>query len=100
MLCPVPGCGGYNPSCSCCGNSQRSRQSLDLYPPIINDRTLSPVHHSQKHGVHADIGFGGPEKIHVPFVGQTTLDTLRIGGRPSYENDKRLADLGGTFKPF
>lgn len=66
-------------------------------PPMIGGQPMSPVHWSPANGVHADIGFGR-DKIHVPFSGQTTLDTFRIGGRPSYENDRRLADLGGTFR--
>lgn len=73
-------------------------------PPNIGGMPLSPVHFSEGAGVHADIGFGA-DKIHVPFSGQTTLPTFGIGGRPSYENDQLLADLGGTlhnrdiFKP-
>jgi hypothetical protein len=65
--------------------------------PMIGGRVMSPVHWSQDHGVHADIGLGR-DKVHVPFSGQTTLDTFRIGGRPSYGNDRRLANLGGTFR--
>lgn len=65
--------------------------------PMIGGRPLSPVHWSQGNGVHADIGHG-PSKVHVPFSGQTTLDTFRIGGKPSYGNDQRLADLGGTLR--
>lgn len=64
--------------------------------PFIGGQPLSPVHWSPDNGVHADIGFG-PDKIHVPFVGQTTLPTFRIGGRPSYENDANLGNLGGSY---
>ncbi len=66
--------------------------------PLINNKPLSPVHFSSKHGVHADIGHG-PSKIHLPFSGQTTLPTYGIGGRPSYQNDRMLRDLGGSLKP-
>ena len=66
--------------------------------PLINNKPLSPVHYSRQNGVHADIGHGA-NKIHVPFSGQTTLDTFRIGGRPSYQNDAKLASMGGTYKP-
>lgn|GEM_PF-3703401 len=65
-------------------------------PPIINDKPLSPVHFSLNNGVHADLGFGH-DKIHVPFVGQTTLPTYGIGGVPGHNNDNNLAKLGGTF---
>jgi hypothetical protein len=65
-------------------------------PPMIGGRPLSPVHWSPGNGVHADIGFGR-DKVHVPFSGQTTLSTFRVGGRPSYENDRQLAGLGGTL---
>ena len=57
----------------------------------------SPVHYSKENGVHADFG-APPEKVHIPFVGQTTLQTFRIGGRPSLENDRILLDLGGALK--
>ena len=73
-------------------------------PPMIGGQPLSPVHYSKSAGVHADIGHG-PNKIHVPFSGQTTLDTFRIGGTPSYQNDQNLFGMGGTlhnkdiFKP-
>lgn len=57
----------------------------------------TPVHHSQDNGVHADVGTA-PAKMHVPFVGQTTLQTFRIGGRPCTENDRLLHDMGGRLK--
>lgn len=66
--------------------------------PMIGNKPLSPVHFSRQNGVHADIGTG-PGKVHVPFCGQTTLPTFRIGGSPSYQNDAALANLGGTLKP-
>ncbi len=62
--------------------------------PMINGRPVSPVHYSRYSGVHTDIGLG-PGRTHIPFYGQTTLQTFRIGGKPSYANDKNLADLGG-----
>lgn len=65
-------------------------------PPMIGGQPLSPVHYSPTAGVHADIG-NGPDKYHVPYSGQTTLPTFRIGGTPSYENDRKLSDLGGTL---
>jgi hypothetical protein len=64
--------------------------------PLIGNQPISPVHHSPMHGVHSDIGFGR-DKQHVPFSGQTTLQTYRIGGEPSYENDQQLGNLGGTL---
>ncbi len=70
-----------------------------MKPPIINGQPFSPVHFSQKNGVHADLGHRGPDKIHVPFSGQTTLPTYRVGGVPGPQNDRMLRDLGGTFKP-
>lgn len=78
---------------------------FDNGPPLIGELPLSPVHWSPTAGVHADIGFGA-DKIHVPFDGQTTLPTFRIGGQPSPENDLQLGRLGGTlinrdlFKPW
>lgn len=65
-------------------------------PASINGQPLSPVHHSNSHGVHADIGHGAG-KLHVPFSGQTTLPTYKIGGTPGTENDSNLGNLGGTF---
>ena len=65
-------------------------------PPMIGGQPLSPVHYSRSAGVHADIGFGA-NKVHVPYSGQTTLQTFGIGGSPSYENDRNLARLGGTL---
>tara|TARA_Y100000031_G_C7970456_1_gene270114 strand:- start:168 stop:389 length:222 start_codon:yes stop_codon:yes gene_type:complete len=64
---------------------------------MIGGRPLSPVHHSPAHGVHSDIGTRGPDKMHVPFQGQTTLPTFGIGGRPSYQNDARLGGMGGSL---
>lgn len=63
-------------------------------PPLINGQPLSPVHYSPKHGVHADIGTGAG-KIHVPFVGQTTIQTFT--SEKGQINDANLARLGGTF---
>ena len=65
-------------------------------PPMIGQKPLSPVHHSPSAGVHADIGLG-QNKIHVPFSGQTTLQTFKIGGKSNYQNNQRLANLGGTL---
>lgn len=73
-------------------------------PPMIGGQPLSPVHYSRGAGIHADIGFG-PNKIHVPFSGQTTLPTFGIGGKPSYQNDQDMFNMGGSllnrdvFKP-
>jgi uncharacterized protein (DUF427 family) len=66
--------------------------------PVINNKPLSPVHYSEKNGVHADHGHGS-NKTHIPYEGQTTLATFRVAGKPSYENDAQLAKLGGTLKP-
>lgn len=66
-------------------------------PHLINGQPLSPVHYSERHGIHADIGIG-PGKAHVPFVGQTTLPTFKIGGSPGHNNDANLALLGGSFR--
>ncbi len=65
--------------------------------PLINNKPLSPVHNSFQNGVHADLGHRS-NKIHIPFSGQTTLPTFRIGGEPSYQNDRLLAKHGGTLK--
>ncbi len=65
--------------------------------PVLRGSDLSPVHHSPDNGVHADIGHGADKK-HVRFEGQTTLPVFRIGGRPSYANDARLAKMGGSFR--
>lgn len=80
--------------------SKITRKGGDIFmkPPLINDKPLSPVHFSATNGVHADLGLGR-EKVHLPFEGQTTLPTFRIGGSPSPLNDSHLADLGGTLKP-
>ena len=56
---------------------------------------VSPVHHSESNGVHVDVHHPDGTKDHAPFSGQTTLDTYT---RPSYENDRRLADLGGSIR--
>lgn len=66
-------------------------------PPNIGGQPMSPVHFSHQNGVHADIGHGR-NKMHIPFEGQTTLPTFRIGGVPGHANDQNLADLGGTFR--
>ena len=63
--------------------------------PVLSKGALSPVHFSEGFGVHADIG-EAPDKEHVPFVGQTTIDTF---GNASYENDRVLAKKGGTYQP-
>ncbi len=68
-----------------------------IEPPMIGGQPLSPVHHSNSAGVHSDIGFGA-NKIHVPFYGQTTLPTFGIGGKPSYQNDQNLFNMGGTLQ--
>ena len=70
--------------------------SMTFSPPLIGGQPLSPVHWSPSAGVHADIGFGAG-KIHVPFEGQTTLQTFGIGGRPSYLNDQNVFGLGGSL---
>ena len=67
-------------------------------PPNIGGQPMSPVHHSNGNGVHADIGFGA-NKQHISFVSQTTIPTFRVGGTPGLQNDQNLANLGGTFKP-
>ncbi len=66
--------------------------------PLIGSRPLSPVHFSERNGVHADLGLK-PDKVHIPFAGQTTLPTFRIGGEPGPENDMILRYLKGTLKP-
>ncbi len=66
-----------------------------MRPPIIGNRSLSPVHFSQANGVHADIGLGR-DKVHVPFQGQTILQTFRIAGKPSYDNDARFSHMGNS----
>jgi hypothetical protein len=54
----------------------------------------SPVHWSRENRVHADRFIDGiPGRLHLPFCGQTTIDTFV---RPSYANDRSLADLGGN----
>ncbi len=53
----------------------------------LSNGWLSPVHHSDRHGVHADINpYDGSPKIHVPYVGQTTLGMFGIGHKPEFEN--------------
>ena len=74
-----------------------SNSGFDHYvPPMIGGQPLSPVHFSGN-GVHADLGIGS-EKIHVPFIGQTTLQTFGVGDGPSLANDVNLANLGGTLQ--
>ena len=53
---------------------------------------LSPVHYSERNGVHSDRVIDGI-KYHQSFGGQTTLDTFV---RPSYRNDVSLHQLGGN----
>lgn len=65
--------------------------------PTIQGKPLSSVHYSNDYGVHADLG-KVPNKVHIPFEGQTTLQTFRIGGTPGPANDKLLASMGGTLK--
>ena len=60
---------------------------------IGNNGPLSPIHWSPSAGVHADIGFGR-DKIHVPFQGQTTLQTFYD---PGYGNDQKMFNMGGTL---
>jgi hypothetical protein len=64
---------------------------------MIGGQPLSSVHYSPANGVHADLG-KRPDKTHIPFSGQTTLQTFRIGGNPGPDNDRRLADKGGTLR--
>lgn len=85
-------------------NQQRNPRAVNGWvpkvrrnPPIINHERLSPVHFSRQNGVHADIGFGHTKK-HVPLIGQTTLPTFCIGGRPTYRNDHNLSGLGGRYR--
>jgi len=59
-------------------------------------KDLTSVHYSPGYGVHADLG-KRPDKQHIPFQGQTTLQTFGVGGDPGPENDRRLAELGGTL---
>jgi hypothetical protein len=73
------------------------KKEVIMSTPMVNGQPLSPVHWSPGNGVHADIGFGR-DKVHVPFRGQTTLPTFGVGGKPSYANDKKLAELGGSYE--
>lgn len=66
--------------------------------PMVGGKRLSPIHSSRKNNVHADTG-SGEDKTYFPFSGQTTLPTFRIGGKPCPENDRRLAQMGGTLRP-
>ena len=66
-----------------------------MRPTLINGRIVSPVHYSPANGVHADVG-----KLHVPYVGQTTINTFRtneLNLKQAQENDLRLKGLGGTL---
>ena len=54
---------------------------------------LQNVHYSKKSGVHTNVG-----SYHVPYQGQTTLQTFKIAGTPSALNDLRLSRLGGTLR--
>lgn len=70
-----------------------------MYNPKDSMFRVSPVHWSEKNGVHADYNPGGLKKshIHVPYNGQTTLDVFI---KPSYQNDLKLKKLGGTLKGY
>ena len=70
--------------------------------PWETSKPVSPVHYSEKYRVHADEG-QGKEKLHVPYIGQTTLNVFgnshdKSGFRPSPENDMALKSLGGRLK--
>ena len=67
-----------------------------MYNPKDPKFRVSPVHWSRQHGVHADYNSGG-KHLHIPYVGQTTLDVFT---KPSYKNDLKLKRLGGTLKGF
>lgn len=55
---------------------------------------LSPIHWSENNGAHADLTPPGMPKIHIPYVGQTTLDMFG----PSSERD--LSDQLTRIKKF
>ena len=60
---------------------------------------LSPIHCSRANGVHADIDIPNGDRIHVGYVGQTTLDMFRIGGKPNYGTYGNVSARGlGTLK--
>lgn len=46
----------------------------------LNCGRLSPIHWSDKNGVHADLT-GPYGKIHVPYMGQTTLDMFELSSQ-------------------
>ena len=69
---------------------------MSVYKPKDSFHRVSPVHYSKENGVHADYNPGGLKNhIHIPFSGQTTLNTFI---KPSYKNDAMLGKLGGTLK--
>ena len=75
--------------------SSEKEVAMAYNPKDFNHR-VSPVHYSKENGVHADYNPGNlKQHTHVPFVGQTTLDTFT---KPSYKNDAQLTKLGGTLK--
>ena len=86
------------PKCKAFSNNIAPRSSRPYIPPIVGGKPLSPVHYSRQNSVHADHGFR-PHKTHIPFSGQTTLPTFRVGGLPGAKNDRNLARIGGTFRP-
>ena len=94
VYCTV--CGGKG--CLHCQNTGLPHifKKTHIVPPLIGGEKVSPIHSSLSAGVHLDIGTGR-NKIHVPFSGQTTLPTFKIGGTPGPENDQNLAKLGGTL---
>ena len=69
-----------------------------MKPKEINGKPLSPVHYSEQNGVHADLGHGAG-KTHIPYNGQTTIDTFRSGRtmKQGFQNDQKLANLGGKL---
>ncbi len=71
-------------------------EKADFKNEFSDGSRLSPVHYSERFGVHADIEHADHRKEHVPYAGQTTLETF--DNRGSWANDQRLADLGGSLQ--
>jgi hypothetical protein len=46
---------------------------------------MTPIHWSAQNGVHADLHTPSGSKIHIPYVGQTTLDMF-----PGFERSRSL----------
>lgn len=67
-------------------------------PPIINGLELKPIHHSRENGVHTNLQGPGVD-VHIPYVGQTTLQTFGFNEGKGLANDRALANLGGTLVP-